>query len=501
MRSIGRVLLGLVALIALLAAVLVGNTLRQGSKQLQAAPLAALPVDADKVAASLATALAARTVSGFSDPAGAAEGFKALHAHLQARYPLVHAQLTREVIGEQGLVYTWNGSDAKLLPAALLAHLDVVPIAPGTETLWAKPPFGGVIDGGLVWGRGALDNKANVIAQLEAAEMLLAAGFKPQRTLVFFFGHDEEVGGQAGAVAWVTTLKQRGQKLAFVLDEGMAITEGILPGVDKPIALIGLGEKGGMSLKLTATAAPGHSSMPPSTGNSAIGMLSAALAKLDANPLPGGVRGAAAEMFDVIAPELPFGQRLAMSNLWLLRPVVESMLGKGAATNALMRTTTALTIVNAGNQANVLPGKAEATVNFRLLPGDTAESVQAYVKRVIADERIAVATVGAVAEASKLSSPRAEPYKLIERTIREVFPDAVIAPSLVLQGTDSRHFQDVAEQTYRFMPIRFKPADLPRLHGTDERIAVAQLADMVRFYHRLLSQSAHDLTSAKGPQP
>ena len=501
MRLFWRALIGLLLLAAVLAVVLVGNTLRQGSRQVAAAPLPPLGVDADKVAASLAMALSAKTVSGLTDPAAAAEGFKALHAHLATRYPLAHAVLQRELIGDHGLVYTWRGSDVKVLPIALLAHQDVVPIAPGTEALWKQPPFGGVVADGFVWGRGALDNKSNVIAQFEAIEALLAAGFKPAPTVYFFFGHDEEVGGQRGAAVWAAALKQRGQKLAYILDEGMAVTEGILPGVAKPIALIGLGEKGGLTVKLTATAAPGHSSMPPQTGNSAIGMLSAALAKLDAKPLPGGIQGAAAEMFAAIAPELPFGQRLALSNLWLLRPLVEPMLAKGGATNALMRTTTALTVVDAGNQANVLPGKAEATVNFRLLPGDTAESVIAHVKAAIADERITVAPIGTPLEATALSSTSVDAFKLIERTVREVFPDAVVAPGLVLQGTDSRHFAGVAEQSYRFMPIRFKPEDLARLHGTDERIAVHQLADMVRFYHRLLTQSATDSTSLEPPGP
>ncbi|MBL8287399.1 MAG: M20 family peptidase [Rubrivivax sp.] len=481
----------LTALLLLLAAALVVNTLRQGSRQVVVPALAPMAVDKAAVADSLAIALRAKTVSGLADPTGVAAEFEALHAHLKARYPLVHAALEREGVGAHSLLYTWRGSDAKALPMALLAHQDVVPIAPGTEALWKQPPFSGLVADGFVWGRGALDNKSNLVAQFEAVEALLKAGFKPHRTVFFFFGHDEEVGGQRGAVEVVKLFNQRGVKLAFVLDEGMAVTEGILPGVAQPIALIGLGEKGAITLKLTAQASPGHSSMPPAPGESAIGRLSAALARIDGNPLPGGIQGAAAEMFAVVGPELPFGQRLAMSNLWLLRPVVEGMLAKGAATNALMRTTTALTIVNAGNKENVLPGQAEAVVNFRILPGDTSQSVVAHVKRVMADERIALAPCcSAVSEPSRISSAQAEPYRQLERTIREVFPDSMVAPSLTLQGTDSRHFDAVAEQVYRFMPIRFKPEDLRRLHGTDERIAVDQLADMVRFYHRLLQTTA-----------
>ncbi len=487
---IKRLLLALLGAVLLLAAVLVVNTLRQGSRQVGVPALKPMAVDKAAVAESLAVALRAKTVSGLLDPSGQAAEFEALHTHLRSRYPLVHAQLQREVVGAASLLYTWKGSDASAKGIALLAHQDVVPIAPGTEQLWQKPPFAGVIESGMVWGRGALDNKSNVIAQLEAVEALLKAGFKPRRTVFLVFGHDEEIGGRQGAMAIVALLQQRGVKLDYVLDEGLAVTEGILPGVAQPLALIGLAEKGGMSVKLTATAAPGHSSMPPAAGSSAIGMLTAALTRLDNSPVPGGIQGAAAQLFASVAPELPFGQRLAMSNLWLFQPLVERMLSKGASTNAMMRTTTALTIFNAGNKENVLPGKAEAVVNFRILPGDSSQSVLAHVRKVVADERIEIQALDTPVEPSKLSSADADAFRLVERSIREVFPDSLVAPGLVVAGTDSKHFQDLADQVYRFMPIRFKAEDLPRVHGTNERISADQLADMVRFYHRLLEQSA-----------
>lgn len=486
-----RLLLGLLALLVLLAAALLLNTLRQGSRQVQVAELAPLALDNAALAESMAVAVRAKTVTGLLDPSGVAVEYDALHAHLKARYPLVHATLRREVIGGHSLLFTWQGSDAKAKPIALLAHQDVVPVAPGTEALWKKPPFAGVIEGGFVWGRGTLDDKSNLITQLEAVELLIKAGFKPQCSVYLVFGHDEEVGGGDGAVRIAALLKERGVQFDFVLDEGLAVTEGILPGVKAPLALIGLAEKGGMSLRLTANAAPGHSSMPPAAaGASAIGMLAAALARLDQNPVPGGIRGVAGEMFAAVAPELPFAQRVPMSNLWLLRPVVEGMLGKSAATNAMMRSTTAMTILSSGNKANVLPGQAEAVVNFRLLPGDTSASVIEHVRRVIADARIEIKAIGAPHEASRISSAGVPAYQLVERTVREVFPDAIVAPGLVIAGTDSRHFEAIADQVYRFMPIRFGTEDLPRLHGTDERIAITQLADMVRFYHRLLTQAA-----------
>lgn len=485
-----RLLIGALALGVLLAAVLVGNTLRQGSRQLQVPPAPPLAVDKAGVTEAMAAAVRAKTVSGLLDPAGVAAEFDALHALLQRRYPQVHATLQREVVGAHSLLFTWAGSDPTLKPVALMAHQDVVPIAPGTEALWKKPPFGGEVADGFVWGRGTLDDKSNLITQLEALELLVKAGVKPKRTIHFVFGHDEEVGGQRGVVPIVALLKQRGVKLDWVLDEGLAVTQGVMPGVQQPVALIGLAEKGSVSLKLTATAPPGHSSMPPGPGQGAVGRLAAALARLDAQPLPGGIQGAAAEMFQAVAPELPFGQRVALSNLWLTRPLVERLLSKGAATNAMMRTTTAMTMLNAGVKENVLPGRAEAVVNFRILPGDTQASVLAAVKRIVADEAVEVTPLGTGFDPSRLSTSGSDSFKLIERTVREVFPDAIVAPGLMLAASDARHFDGISEASYRFMPIRFDSADLQRPHGTDERIAVDQLVDMVRFYHRLLSQAA-----------
>jgi carboxypeptidase PM20D1 len=497
---IKRSLLALLALVLLLAVVLVANTLRQGSRQVEVAPLPAIAVDEAGVTQTMAAAVRARTVSGLLDPAGTAAAFDTLHALLMARYPLVHEKLTREVVGNHSLLFTWKGSDAQARPVALMAHQDVVPIAPGTEPLWKKPPFAGVVEDGFVWGRGTLDDKSNLVTQLEALEMLLKAGVQPQRTVYFVFGHDEEVGGARGVVPIVALLKSRGVQLAWVLDEGLAVTEGVMPGMAQPVALIGLAEKGSVSLKLTATTAPGHSSMPPGPGGSAIGMLSQALARLDQKPLPGGIQGAAAELFAAVAPEMPFGQRLALSNLWLTQPLVERMLAKGASTNAMMRTTTAMTVFHAGIKDNVLPGQAEAVVNFRILPGDTVESVQAFVRQTIADDRIQVQTVGPGFNPSRLSSSQSDAFKLIERTVREVFPDSLVAPGLMLAASDARHFDGMSDASFRFMPIRFNPEDLKRPHGTDERISTKQLADMVRFYHRLLHVAAGS-SSSEGKLP
>ncbi|MBL8327200.1 MAG: M20 family peptidase [Rubrivivax sp.] len=492
---IKRILIGLAVLVlALVVAVAVG-TLGTRSRQVVVPPLPVLAVDKDGAAASLGAAIRAKTISGLLDPAGVGKEFDALHAHLRQRYPLVHAKLEREVVAEHTLLYTWKGSDAAAKPIAIGPHQDVVPVAPGTDKLWKHPPFDGVVAGGEVWGRGAWDDKANLISQFEAIELLLKAGFQPRRTVYLILSHDEEVGGARGAGQVAALLRQRGVKLDFYLTEGLVVTQRILPGVTVPIALIGLAEKGHVSLRLSAEAPPGHSSMPPPAGQSAIGMLAAALARLDAQPMPGGIQGVANEMFAAVAPEISGFNRVALSNLWLFRPVVERMLARQPSTNALMRTTTALTIANAGNKENVLPGRADAVVNFRILPGDTVEGVLAHARRVVADERVKVEKLAEGGEASPVSSAASDGYRHIERAIREVFPGAVVAPGLMLAGTDAKHFVGLADQLYRFSPVRAGPAELSRPHGTDERLSVDNLAEMIRFYHRLLQLSAGHPTS------
>ena len=487
---IKRVLIGLLALLVLLVVAVAVNTLRQGSRQVDVPPLALIAVDERGAAESLAVAVRAKTVSSPTDAALSADQFEALHAHLQARYPALHATLKRELVAGLSLLYIWPGSDAAAKPILLMAHQDVVPVAPGTEKDWQAEPFAGTVKNGFVWGRGAWDDKANLISQMEAIEMLVRSGFKPKRTIYLAFGADEEVGGLRGARATAELLADRQVKLDFVIDEGLLITEGVLPGLKAPAALVGIAEKGYMSVALAVPATPGHSSMPPAKGTSAIAMMSAALNRLEDKQFPTRIEGVARAMFETVAPEMSGVSRVALSNLWLFGPVVRRQLEAGPSTNAMLHTTTALTIVSAGNKENVLPGRAEATVNFRLLPGDSRASVMAHVKQTVANERVQFEVLPGATEPSKVAPTDSASYRLIERTVRELFPGTIVAPGLMIGGTDSRHYERLADHIYKFSPVRAKVEDLPRFHGTNERISTANLAELIRFYHRLVSQAA-----------
>lgn len=481
-----NIILVAVAIVVVLAAVVLVNTFRQGSKQIAVSPAPKVAVDEQAAAQRLAEAIRFQTISNAFNPDQAAVPLRAMQAHLAASFPAFHAATRLEVVGGYSLLFTWQGSDPAVGPIALLAHQDVVPVAPGTEKDWQHPSFDGVVADGFVWGRGSWDDKGNLYSILEAAEALAKAGFRPKRTIYFAFGHDEEVSGTRGAQAMAALLKSRGVKLDFVLDEGLLITEGILKGLDKPMALIGVAEKGYATLVLNARATPGHSSMPPR--ETAIGMMSAALTHLENARLPMQIRSTVAEMFATIAPEMSGFNRVVLSNLWLFKPLLLREFEKSGPTEATVRTTTALTIFNAGDKDNVLPGNAEAVVNFRLLPGDTQASVTEHVRKVIGNEKIEIKPYPGNTDPPPVTGITSESYRALNTTIREVFPDALVAPGLMVAATDSRHYAGVTDNIFRFSPVRANSEDLKRFHGTNERLSIANYADMIRFYRRLMEK-------------
>jgi carboxypeptidase PM20D1 len=476
--------LGLLVLVG----VLLVRTATFGSRQLAVEPAPTVAIDAAAAAQRLAGALRIPTIS-WEDPARrSAAPFQALHAYLAESFPLAHQALTVERVLDHSLLYTWQGSDPSLEPLLLMAHQDVVPVEPGTETDWAHPPFAGRIVDGYVWGRGAMDNKSGVLGLLEAVEMLLAEGHRPLRTVLLAFGHDEEVGGE-GARATAALLAGRGTRLALVLDEGGIISEGMVPGLEAPVALVGTAEKGYLSLELSVRTAGGHSSMPPR--QTAVGILSRAVTRLEDRPFPGGLRGPTREMFRYLGPEMPLPQRLVFANTWLFGPLIERQLAAAPATDATLRTTTAPTMFEGSVKDNILPIHARAVVNFRIVPGESVQSVTERVRRTVADERIGIAVhQGFGNDPSPVSPAEADAFRALHRTVRQVFPEVLVAPFLVVGATDSRHYTGLSDHVFRFLPIRAASEDLARVHGTNERIAVDQHADGIRFYRQLILNAA-----------
>jgi len=439
----------------------------------------------DAAVARLAEALRFQTVS-HGDPANfRAEPFVAFRRFVAESFPAVHAQLELEIVAEHSLLYTWRGSSDASKPILITSHYDVVPVPAETLPSWEQPPFAGVVADGFVWGRGTLDNKFGVLATLEAVERLLAQGFTPNRTIYLAFGHDEEIGGRAGAEGITQVLESRGVRVEWSLDEGMVVVSGGMPGMDSPAALIGVAEKGYVNMEITARADGGHSSMPPRQG--AIGRLARAVTRLEENPMPANME-IAGPMLDSLAPQMTGLPGVALRFRRFLGPVIRRILAQNPTTDALMRTTTAVTIVRAGVKANILPRSATATVNFRVLPGDTVESIEEHVRSVVDDPELEIVATGS--GASEVSSSDSAGFRAIATAIGEVFPEAVIAPGLVLGGTDSKHYGRIADDSYRFGPLDLTLDDTARIHGVNERIAVANYAKAIDFYTRLIQGSA-----------
>jgi carboxypeptidase PM20D1 len=478
-----NILIAMLILLILVIAFILFRALRFGHTPPAVEPLEGIPVDADSVAAHLSKIIQVKSISMENEPARQAR-FEEIHALLEQFYPRLHATLKRETVNECSLLYTWEGSDPTLKPVAFLAHQDVVPADPNTLDQWTYPPFSGEIAEGFVWGRGALDMKNHLVGVFEAVEQLIESGFQPRRTVYLASGHDEEIGGKNGAVAIAALLAERGIQLEAVLDEGGMILDGALPGIPGAVALIGNEEKGHINVHLSVQQAPGHSSTPPQ--HSAIGILAAAITHLENNPLPANPH-ALAPMIEHMGKTLPFTYRLLFANLWLFGGILSSVLAKNGKTNAAIRTTMAATIMSGGIKENVMPTVARANVNCRILPGSNIDETVAHIRKVIADDRVSLEISDSFRdEPSPVSPIDGAHFIEIAKTVRGLFGDISVSPFLMLGGTDARHYTPVCPNVYRFAPIRVQSDDLGRVHGIDERIPVASLGEMVKFFAQIM---------------
>lgn len=483
-----KVFLVLLVLVLILAGILAVNTSRFKSRQIQPQKVEPVPIDERQTAEHLAAALRIPTVS-FEDPGEwKPEPFLVLHQYLETTFPKAHQVLKREIVNNYSLLYTWQGKSPNLKPVLLLAHMDVVPVADETLKEWSHPPFEGQIDGGYIWGRGSMDDKAGVLGILQAVEMLADQGYQPDRTIYFAFGHDEELSGLKGAVEMASLLATRGVEAEFVLDEGGLITNGFFPGVARPIALVGTAEKGYVSLKLSVTGATGHSSMPPA--HTSIGILSKAVEEIENHPFPCRITGATQSMFENLGPEMPFAAKVIFANLQLLQPLVKWGMQMEPGSAAMVRTTTAVTVIRGGVKDNVLPGEATAIVNFRVLPGDSAQSVIEHIRSVVHNPAVTVEISGGTSEPSFESDSNGPAFSMIRETIAQTFPGAFISPYLVVGATDSRHYAKLTHNIFRFLPFTAGKDDLERVHGVNERISVKDFANCVRFYRQLILNSS-----------
>lgn len=479
---IKKILLTILALVILLVVVLVVKTLSFKAPE-YAAPFEQVSINANPQ--ELAGAIPFETIShkaGMIDHAA----FEGLQAYADSLFPLTDSLLTRTTLNKHAQIYYWKGKNPALKPIIITAHLDVVPVEFASKNEWEVGPFSGEIKDNFIYGRGTLDDKGSFISILSAVNTLLSEGFTPERDIYLCFGHDEEVGGDLGAKAIVPYLKNKGVEAEFVLDEGGILTQDVVPGITKQVALIGTSEKGYMSIDLNVNVEGGHSSMP--VKETAITKLVNALQRLEDNPMPNRFCDPLEGFIQSVGPNLPFTQKLAFANKWLLSPLIFSVYEKSGSGAALVHTTQAITILRAGIKDNVIPSKALAIINYRLLPGDEPDEILARAKRIVNDTMVKITIHEAFSSpASPVSDYKHANFTYLQRSINSVFPDALVSPYLVLGATDGRYYYALTDRVYRFMPILMHPQDIPRLHGINERISVEDYQKAVKFYYSLLS--------------
>ena len=464
--------------------VIIMRTLAHQPLQPQAIDQVDIQLDEMAMAERLSASIRFKTVSHQNPQYRDLSQFQGFIDWVRRSYPSVDSTLKLTMLNDS-MLYRWDGADPSLAPILVTGHYDVVPVIPGSEYKWHHPPYSGAIVDGIVWGRGALDDKSGVLGILEAVTYLIEQGHQPQRTVYLSFGHDEEIGGPEGAAAVAAYLQQQQVQLAWSLDEGSFVFDGLLPGVEGLVAVINVAEKGSITLDIVATAQGGHSSMP--TQQNAVNDLARAITKLEKQPIPGGLEGLGTELFNKVSRHMPFLTRALFANQWLFGAVIEKQLSNSPTTNAMLRTTTAPTMLSGSVKTNVLPIEAVATVNFRIHPRDSMDSIEAYVSDIVASDTVTVRRRGG-SNASAVSDWSASGYGAIAQSMREVYSDVVVAPGLMIAASDSRHYGKVADDAYRFNPIRLTPELLTGFHGTNERISIADYAQGVRGYIRIIEQ-------------
>lgn len=460
-------------------------------KKNQSEPLPAEDINVQRYRENLSKAVQFKTISyRESDRVDWAE-FENFHKFLDEAYPLVAKNLEKEVVPPANLLYRWKGKRSDLEPIALLAHQDVVPVSEGTEDDWVHDAFSGHDDGEFIWGRGTLDMKNHLIAVMESVEALLEDGFEPERDVYLLFGDNEEVVANAenGAHDLMMTLKNRGITLDSVIDEGGAMIPINVPGVleNKYLTGIGVAEKGYSDIEIVVNAKGGHSSQPPA--HTALGEISDVIKRLEKNQFKAYLNENMKSLFDSIGRECTYPVRLITCNLPLLYPVILEVAKKIPFAACLVRTTTAVTMAQGSPAANVLPQRAAITVNFRAMPGTTKQDLVDHIRKSCKNKDIEINVLNSK-EASAFSPTDSRAYKIIGDISRSIEPGAIVAPYLVMGGTDAYNYEPICKNVYRYAPFKLSPELLLCTHGTNERIPVDLLESAIVFFKNYIRRAS-----------
>ncbi|THG32431.1 M20/M25/M40 family metallo-hydrolase [Naasia lichenicola] len=424
------------------------------------------------------------TVSKLDRDATDWAAFDAFVVALPALYPALHASLERETVDGHSLLYRWPGREGatSTTPTVLMAHYDVVA---ASDEGWQHPPFAAELIDGVIHARGAIDDKGALVAILEAVERLATAGFQPEHDVLLSFGHDEETAG-TGARAIVELLRSRGIRPALVLDEGGAVVEpGLVKGVDRSLAVIGVTEKGITSLRLTVDEAGGHASTPPKL--TATARLARAITRLTRSPFPARLNAASAGFIGVLGANSGGPQGWLLRNLRYTKPLVLVLFSAlGNETRAMVRTTAAVTELHGSDGANVLAEQASAIVNIRIGIGSSVASVLRHVRRAIRDDGVRIEVLHP-SEPSPISPSTGPAWEAISAALATVYPESIATPYTMLAASDARHFTAISDHVYRFTPFELHAADRATLHARNERIRVVNWLRGIDFYETLLS--------------
>ena len=469
-----------VILVVLIAVILI-RTLRFVPEKQSASVPEAIQVDSDKATRDLAEMIKCKTISHRNSDEDDESEFLKFEKLLPELFPKVFATCSFEKVGNRGLLIRWQGKSPDA-PSVFMSHYDVVSVEAAD---WQKPAFDGILEDGFLWGRGTLDTKGTLNGILQAAELLISEGFVPNNDVYFAFGGNEEVSGD-GSYGIVQLFKQRGITPGLVLDEGGAVCTGVFPGVKKPIALIGTGEKGQLNIQYTVKGGGGHSSSPKA--NSPIIRLSRACLNVEKSSFKYTLSSPTAQLFNTAGRHSNFLYRMIFANQWIFGGVlgIYSKLA-GGEFNAIVRTTTAFTQMSGSKGQNVIPAVATMVSNHRIIPGENVESVVAHVTKAVNDENVKVSVINGV-DPSVISRTDCEAYERVRSTVSETWQDTIVTPYLMVAGSDSRHWGEISDKVYRFSAMALSKEERGMIHGNDERIPVETIVRTVEFFARIMKK-------------
>lgn len=407
--------------------------------------------------------------------------FEKLIGKLPELYPNVVRTCPMQRFEDRGLLFRWKGKgDGK--PSVLMAHYDVVPVE---EENWTHPAFDAEIVDGVMWGRGTLDTKVTFNGILSAAENVIKQGFTPENDIYFAFSGGEEINGN-GAKNIVKYFKDNGIELEMVVDEGGAVVEDVFPGVKQPCGLIGIAEKGMLNLEYSIASSGGHASAP--APHTPVGQLALACTKVEAHPFKAHFTKPVLEMFDTLGRHSSFLYRMIFANLWCFGGVLDSMCKKsGGELNALMRTTVAFTQMSGSKAPNVIPPSASMVSNLRLNPEDSVNGAVEYIRSVINDPAVTL-TVGDHMEPSPISRTDCAGWERVSSAVAGTWKGCLVAPYLMVQCSDSRHYGEISDRVYRFSAMDLTAEERHTIHGNDEHIRLETAGRAVEFFIRVIKQ-------------